>query len=108
MSLMTPDQVKVALESYGLSHHKMAKVLGCSREAVRSVRIGKSFRDVHPDLPRWHTVRAPTAEYSCALCQHWRSDECDLGFPDPKEDGHGFAHECINYSPDRSQSISAA
>ena len=106
---LTPDEIRTILLSYHLSNQAMAKQLGtCSREAVRSVRMGINYRDVHPEIPRWHRKRAATAEHNCKRCQHWQRSECSLGFPDPKEDGLGFAFDCCCYSPDRSQSISAA
>ncbi len=109
--MLTPDQVRQVLLTFELSNTAMAKALGnCSREAVRQVRQGISFRDVHPEIPRWSRQRriAPTAEHSCERCRHWRGDGCDLDFPDPREVGLGFAIECCCYSPERSQAVSDA
>lgn len=109
--MFSPDQVRQVLLSFELSNTAMAKALGnCSREAVRQVRQGISYRNVCPEIPRWHRRRylAPTAEHDCARCQHWRGDACDLDFPDPREEGPGFAAECCCYSPERSQAISDA
>jgi len=107
MPTLTSDEIKLALLRIDKNHRAMAAIIGCSREAVRAVRIGKSFKNIHPEIPRWHQVKRATAEYSCTLCEHWRGEECNYGFPDPHEDGVGFAHDCLNYSPDLNQSTSA-
>lgn len=109
--MLTPDQVREVLLSFNLSNAEMARQMGStSREAVRQVRQGLSHRNVCPEIPRWHRRRylAPTAEHDCARCQHWRDGACDLEFPDPAEEGLGFAAECCCYSPERSQAISDA
>jgi len=113
--MFSPDQVREVLLSFDLSNAEMARQMGStSREAVRQVRQGLSHRNVCPEIPRWHRRRhlAPTAEHSCERCQHWRGAACDaacdLGFPDPREEGLGFAAECCCYSPERNQAISAA
>ena len=109
--MFSPDQVRQVLLSFELSNTAMAKELGgCSREAVRQVRQGISHRNVCPEIPRWHRRRyiKPTVEHNCEQCQHWRDEACDLEFPDPIEEGLGFAAECCCYSPERSQAISDA
>jgi len=109
--MFSPDQVRQILTTFDLDNTAMAKQLsGCSREAVRQVRQGISYRNVCPEIPRWSRQRraAPTAEHSCERCQHWREAACDLEFPDPAEEGLGFAAECCCYSPERNQAISEA
>lgn len=109
--MFSPDQVRQVLLSFELSNAAMAQQLGnCSREAVRQVRQGISHRNVCLEIPRWSRQRraAPTTEHNCERCRHWRSDDCDLEFPDPREVGLGFAIECCCYSPERSQAISDA
>lgn len=108
--MLNPDQVRQILLTYHLTNADMARELGCcSREAVRQIRQGLRYCDVAPEIPRWprQRHRAPTTEHDCRLCQHWRGG-CDLDFPDPREEGMGFAAECCCYSPERSQAMSAA
>lgn len=35
---------------------------------------------------------------SCLNCRHWRGEICGFGFPDPIEEGVGFASDCSQYS----------
>ena len=56
--MLTPDQVREVLLRFDLNNTDMAKELGgCSREAVRQVRQGISYRNVCPEIPRWHRRR---------------------------------------------------
>lgn len=50
---------------------------------------------------------APAGEPSCYACEHWRGCECSFKFPDPHEEGPGFAADCDLYE-EVSQSISLA
>lgn len=34
---------------------------------------------------------------TCRQCAHWSSDRCDLGHPDPLEEGIGFARWCVSF-----------
>jgi hypothetical protein len=109
--MLNAEQVRQILTTYHLTNADMARQLGCcSREAVRTIRQGLSYRNVCPEIPRWQARRhaRATAEHDCRLCKHWRHGGCDLGFPDPIEDGLGFAKECSCYAPERNQAMSAA
>jgi hypothetical protein len=33
-------------------------------------------------------------ELSCYRCKLWNGEECRMGFPDPIEEGPGFARDC--------------
>lgn len=35
---------------------------------------------------------------SCEQCIHWEVERCDLGHPDPIEEGVGFAQWCATYA----------
>jgi len=63
---------------------------GCSRSAVERTRTGDLNARVLPDLPRWNRAT------SCTQCRHW-DGRCDLGFPDPLEEGLTFARECVSF-----------
>lgn len=34
---------------------------------------------------------------TCEQCIHWEADRCDLGHPDPVEEGVEFARWCVSY-----------
>jgi hypothetical protein len=38
-------------------------------------------------------------EQTCEQCIHWEGGSCDLGFPDPQEEGIVFARWCSSYRP---------
>lgn len=105
--MLTPDQVLRCLTDTHCSNTELARLIGCSREAVRQVRYGLSHQSIHPELPRKQQRRRVNDACNCQRCQHWRNGCCDLGFPDPIEEGVAFAEECSVYSP-RSQVMSAA
>jgi hypothetical protein len=52
----------------------------------------------HRDLiaPPAAPVLGP-ADPSCERCREWRGERCSLGFPDPIEEGPGFARDCNLY-----------
>lgn len=93
---LTDEQVRMILERRDLSGKTLAKMLERTPEAIRQVRRGKAYRDVLPDLPRWRRASAQGA--SCYICSHW-SAGCQMGFPDPMEEGPGFAGDCSLYAP---------
>jgi hypothetical protein len=39
----------------------------------------------------------PANKPSCHICAHWQSNECGFKFPDPFEEGPGFAADCDLY-----------
>lgn len=93
---LTEDQVRMILERRDLTNKALADQLGRSSEAIRQVRIGKTYRDVLPDMPRMIPLRS--GGVTCYTCEHWRGD-CTMGFPDPLEEGPGFARDCDFYAP---------
>ena len=70
---------------------QLAEQTGRSRWAITQVRTGRTYARVCPDLPRRQ------AGISCLQCCHW-SGRCGMGFPDPVEEGLGFAAECEMFS----------
>lgn len=75
-----------------------AKLYGVSRQAVSSIRTGKSFREIRPDIPRrQRQVGFQVLEVSCLKCAHWDQDRCSFGFPDPASEGIQAAKDCAMY-----------
>lgn len=101
---LTNDQVRMILERRDLSARSLAEELGRTGEAICQVRRGNSYRDVLPEIPRWGARKLQGL--SCHSCAHWRN-RCEMGFPDPEEEGPGFAADCSFYEPS-TQSISRA
>lgn len=85
------SHVRRALTDRKASDVKLAAELGVSRQAIQQIRIGKTWTKVFPNLPRRPQWR------DCTECRHWSNDECGLGFPDPLEEGTGFAGDCDLY-----------
>lgn len=88
---LTDDEVRMILERRNISARRLANDLGRSAEAICQVRAGISYRNVLPEIPRWGARKSMRA--SCHACVHWRS-RCVMGFPDPEEEGPGFAADC--------------
>ena len=68
--------------------------ISISREMIRQIRRREVYADLAPSEQR-DTGR------SCYDCIHWRSAEaiepCDLGYPDPIQEGSAFARICNTY-----------
>lgn len=98
---LSDDQVRLALTRMDVSNIKMGRLLGCSAEMVRQIRCGMVCRDVLPELirPRDKRPPAPSDGPRCDRCEHWTGERCDWGFPDPLEEGLGFARDCDMYEP---------
>jgi hypothetical protein len=68
--------------------------ISISREMIRQIRRREVYADLAPSEQR-DTGR------SCCDCIHWRSAEaiepCDLGYPDPIQEGQAFARICNTY-----------
>jgi transposase-like protein len=81
------------------SHRAVAREIGRSTEAIRQIRIGAIHAQVHPEVPRWEQpIASVTSDASCYKCQHW-AERCTFGYPDPLEEGPGFANDCAMYAP---------
>jgi hypothetical protein len=106
------------------SSRSLAAVYGMAPQAIRQIRIGESYRDVAPDLPRWKRRPGPTRKEaasesrpkldrpkdrlpvrSCYECIHhaWvakagdgRRLDCDLDLPEIRRLGAPAARGC-NY-----------
>lgn len=99
---LTEDQVRLILESRHIGYMKMGQIVGRSREVVRHIRLGLSYRDVAPEVPRWSSGEVVVLSerrkvtLTCRDCIHWDS-ACTMGFPDAKEAGITFARDCSSF-----------
>jgi len=76
----------------------VAQRLGVSRQAVSSVRLGRSYAKVAPQLPRRESTAPYTlAGVTCLDCNFWNGHGCVFGFPEPVKDMR-FAQECSMYA----------
>jgi hypothetical protein len=103
---LTQEEVRLALTS-PLSAVQLARELKCSTETVAAIRRGAMHATVLPELPRRQAQQQQRSALSCLACSHWRRASCGMGFPDPLDEGPGFAADCSLYEP-RSQSINTA
>ena len=97
---ITPDQVRFILLSTD-PLRVIAEHIGRSVEAVRQVRVNITHRNIHPEIQRPGQPRPkplPTDGPTCYQCQHW-VDRCTFGYPDPLEEGPGFASDCSMFTP---------
>ncbi len=90
---LNAQQVRAIIGS-SESHSALGRIYGCSRETIRQIRAGQLYRDV---LPEGYRPPPGPGDPSCERCQEWRGDYCSLGFPDPIEEGVGFARDCSLY-----------
>jgi hypothetical protein len=73
----------------------LAQRYGCSEELIRSIRVGKLYRDLLPE-----SFRSPPGpgDPSCLDCREWLGPDadhpCRFGFRDPIREGPGFARDC--------------
>ena len=93
---LTEAQVRLVLTRLDISAHRLAKLLGRSRQAICQVRTGGSYATVAPELPR---LEVGQARRSCLLCKEWTGSRCRQGWPDPIEEGPEFARDCDDYRP---------
>jgi hypothetical protein len=88
---LTDEQLRDVLTSFHISHKEMGRRYGRSHQRIVQLRLGQVQAHRLPELPRW------TAGRTCEQCIHWVG-RCDLGFPDPLEEGVGFARECASFA----------
>jgi predicted RNA-binding Zn-ribbon protein involved in translation (DUF1610 family) len=83
-----------AIRSSDDGRRVLAKRYGCSQEMIRSIRAGIAYRDM---LPEGFRTPPKPGDPSCEQCRHWAAEACGMGFPDPAEEGLGFARDCALY-----------
>lgn len=106
------EQVVEFLTNTEVSHRQMGREHGVNYEVVRSIRLGRIYKEIRPDIPRW-TLDTRSHKKSCWDCVHCevrvkkRNDRttstreyvtCSLGFPEPLEEGARFANQCSVYT----------
>lgn len=90
---VTEEEVRaILLAPKNIRHTTLARQLNVTPQTVRSIRMGIRRRTVCPGLPRWDLKKAVKGR-SCYNCEHW-SLGCGFGFPDPQEEGPGYAQDC--------------
>jgi hypothetical protein len=72
----------------------LAERYGCSQEMIRTIRAGILYRDLLPE--GFRTPPGP-GDLSCEQCRYW-AEGCTMGFPDPAEEGLGFARDCAVFA----------
>jgi hypothetical protein len=100
LSKLKDEDIKWILTTSFSSKEKAAH-FGVSRQTIESVESGKSYKDVFPEIPR---LSKPVVDggTSCFKCLRWVKGEsgklidgkCELGFPEPIEEGPKFAKLC--------------
>lgn len=87
---LSPEEVRQILLAEG-SLQMIGRQMGRSPGTVRSVKLGLTYADLFPELPRQLTS-------SCVQCCHWAGRRCGLGYPDPEIEGVGFAQDCAAFA----------
>lgn len=77
----------------------IAERYGRSASTIGQIQRGEMHANVAPELPRKNGKGKRGIRRVCSNCIHWAANHCDLGFPDPKEEGVRFARECSSYTP---------
>jgi hypothetical protein len=94
-SKFTADQIAEMLALKGtMSLREIGKMFGCSGETVRLIYGGRVCRDL---LPEGYRPPPRRGDPSCKRCRYWEMEQCGMGFPDPLEEGVGFARDCSLY-----------
>lgn len=89
---LTDDQIRTILLSSD-SHYEVGRKVGASAQVVSNVRYGLNYRKALPHLMRWRL------NVACVGCHHWADGACSLGFPEPAQEGPGFARLCAAWHP---------
>lgn len=91
---LTDEQVRLILTRLDTTDEVMAQRMGRTREAIRQVRVGITYANACPDLPR----RGQALEgLTCTTCRHWLNNGCGFQVPDCLTEGIGFARDCSLY-----------
>ena len=93
---LTADQIYWVLTEVRKTNIEMAAELGVVRQCVQQIRSGATWSHVFPEIPR-RSAGPRRDRKSCQKCRHWDNGECAMGFPDPREEGPGFAIDCDLY-----------
>lgn len=91
---LTEAQVRLILTRRDLPGRQLARLLGRKRQTISSIRLGRSYRRVVPRLERWLPQKGAR---TCLACAHWSGGQCGKGWPDPADEGPGFAALCDDF-----------
>jgi len=84
---------------------EMADILQCHRQTVADIRLGRSYREYHTDIPRPGSSITGYISGSCHPCIHWK-DHCTMGFPEGKRGS--YAPLCTCYMETEQSQVSVA
>jgi hypothetical protein len=87
---LNAEQVAAVIASTE-SHRALGQIYGVSGECIRQIRQGIIYRDL---LPEGYRPPPRRGDPSCERCKLWEGESCSMGFPDPIEEGPGFARDC--------------
>jgi len=90
---LNAEQVAAVIAS-AESHRALGQIYGVSGECIRQIRQGIIYRDL---LPEGYRPPPRRGDPSCERCKLWEGESCGMGFPDPLEEGPGFARDCSLY-----------
>ena len=92
---LSDEQVLRILQDLHGNTTALAREMGIHVRTVGTVKNGRSYRDVAPELPRKRRLKA------CTGCRHWLAGVgCTMDFPEARgEQGRYFATECDSYYP---------
>jgi hypothetical protein len=90
---LNAEQVAAVIASTE-SHRALGQIYGVSGECIRQIRQGIIYRDL---LPEGYRPPPRRGDPSCERCKLWEGESCGMGFPDPIEEGPGFARDCSLY-----------
>jgi hypothetical protein len=109
---LTPADVIYVLQS-SEDNSTLAEKYNVTRQAISSIRNGRTWKDVAPEIPRIpvrikNTVpkaRLVAAKH-CHNCIEYQRSECSYGFPEAIDEPE-FAAACSLYkrNPDHSQAM---
>ena len=90
----TEEEVRrILLAPAGVTNVRLAREMDFSPEWVRRIRIGLSCVNICPELKRGKPIPGSAKGRSCYSCFYWNSG-CCFGFPEPFEEGPGYAQYC--------------
>jgi hypothetical protein len=91
---LTDDDVREILTA-SRSGASLARRFGKSRQAISQIRLGITYAEVAPEIPRRSRSK------SCRGCRFWRDgvDPCSQGVLDVIKEGPSFAADCEFFEP---------
>jgi hypothetical protein len=91
----TPAEIKKILEDWRFDH-TLAKAMDVPLQTITSIRTGRTYKDLCPEIPRRGIKQRQQQGNGCVKCKHWHKDTCDFDIPEAGE--AGFFTECSLFS----------